>query len=261
MKKPTQYSKELASSIRQRREAGLEESAFDDMLQVLAHDPEGFEKFPLSDKSAYRAYQSKLRTNDPGNRTASQETQVKRNAIEASRAAGAAQYIVPEAKRSFFDAAANVTHGALTLSGGSKEKLDEVEATRQRKHKENPVPRLYQGRTPGKYVGNLLDLHPIAAPLGAAGKAAKDLEKVGTSVEGQRLGAAVMGAVSALGVRSVKLSTRKVKDYLRKKFGKNWSKRLTPQELEAVNDHLIGQGLETGAKSLIERSVIDDSER
>lgn len=103
------------------------------------------------------------------------------------------------------------------------------------------------------YVGNLLDLHPIAATLGAAGKAAKDLEKVGTSVEGQRLGAAVMGAVSTLGVRGVKLSTREVKDYLRKKFGANWSKRLTAEELDAVNDHLMGQGLESGAQAGIDK--------
>ncbi|MDV7341721.1 hypothetical protein RYZ26_19120 [Terasakiella sp. A23] len=261
MARPKNYSKETAALIRQKRHAGLEEDAFEDMLHMLMNDPEGFAKLPEEDKAAYRAYQMKKRKFAHPNRKPHEEAQVTRNAIKASREAGAGSYIVSEAKQAFFNTTADAAHGALVLSGGDAEQLEGVEKTRQRKMRENHVPSIYKGKTAGKYVEDLVNINPIQGALSNAGKISKDLEKMGVSRDGQQIGAVIMGLTSLAGTNGVKLGAGEIKDLIANRFGKNWSKRLLPKDVEVLNDQLIGQGIQVGTKNTVEGILQEKHDR
>lgn len=98
---PTHYSEQTEKAIREKRYSGNEEEAFADMQNILIKDPDGFKNFSQEDRAAYQAYQKKRRQHWRPDRKSHEEEQVKRNAIEASRDAGAGSHIVPEAKREF----------------------------------------------------------------------------------------------------------------------------------------------------------------
>lgn len=254
--RPTHYSSQNEELIREKRYNGLEEDAFADMQNILLKDPEGFQKFSQENRAAYQAYQEKQRQYWRPDRTVSEAEQVKRNAIEISRQAGAGSYILPEAKRAFFNNAADVAHGAVVLSGGNQEQIDAIEKTRQRKMAENPLPAIYKGRTIGQYADDVINLNPLSGALSAAGQTAKDLEKMGVSKDGQQIGAALMGLVGLVGTKATKLGAGEIKKFLAKQFGNNWSKRLMPKDVEILNDQLIGQGLQVGVDSGL-RSAVD----
>ncbi|WP_135074915.1 hypothetical protein [Terasakiella sp. SH-1] len=256
---PTHYSEQTEKAIREKRYSGNEEEAFADMQNILMKDPDGFKNFSQEDRAAYQAYQKKRRQHWRPDRKPHEEEQVKRNAIEASRDAGAGTHIVPEAKREFWNNAADAAHGAVVVSGGGQDQLDAIEKTRQRKMEENPLPDIYKGRTPGRFADDVANLNPLQGALSAAGKAAKDLEKMGISKDGQQIGGAIMGLVGLGGTGGAKLGAGEIKDYLAKRFGKNWSKRLTPKDVEVLNDQLIGQGLQVGTSASIRAAGKDDT--
>lgn len=247
--RPTHYSKQNEKAIRKKRYSPLEDGAFADMQSILENDPKGFENFPLEDRAGYHEYQMKRHKYGRPDRTPYDEAQIERNAIEASREASAGSYIIPEAKRGAWNAAADAMHAILVLTGADQEKIDFNEKTRQRKMAENPVPDIYKGRNIGKYAEDVINLNPVVGALSGAGNTAKDLEKMGVSKEGQRIGAALMGLVNLGGTPAAKLGGREIKDHLAKKFGKDWSKRLLPKDVEVLNDQLIGHGLQVGTSA------------
>ncbi|WP_417793829.1 hypothetical protein [Terasakiella pusilla] len=60
----------------------------------------------------------------------------------------------------------------------------------------------------------------------------------------------IIGASKLLGgTPAAKLGGREIKDHLAKKFGKDWSKRLLPKDVEVLNDQLIGHGLQVGTSA------------
>jgi len=120
---------------------------------------------------------------------------------------------------------------------------------------ENPVPDMYKGRTIGQYADDVINLNLLSGALSAAGQKAKDLEKMGVSKDGQRIGAALMGVLGFGGTQVTKFGAGEIKDYLAQKFGKTWSKRLMPKDVEVLNDQLIGQGLQVGVSSGIQKAV------
>jgi len=253
--RPTHYSAQNEEFIREKRYQGHEKDAFADMQNILLKDPQGFQKFSRENRAAYQAYQKKQRQHWRPDRTVDDVEQVKRNAIKASREAGAGSYILPEAKRAFFNNATDVAHGAVVLSGSNQAQIDAIEKTRQRKIAENPIPDIYKGRTIGHYADDLVNLNLLSAALSAAGQTAKDLEKKGVSKDGQQIGAALMGLVGFGGTKTTKFGAGEIKEFLAKKFGKNWSKRLMPKDVEVLNDQLIGQGLQVGVGSGIETLI------
>ncbi|WP_417795616.1 peptidoglycan-binding domain-containing protein [Terasakiella pusilla] len=259
--RPTHYSKQNEEAIRTKRLTSLEGEAFADMQNILLNDSEGFQKFPLEDRAGYYEYQTKRRKYGRPDRTAHDEAQVERNAIEASREASAGSYIIPEAKRGAWNTAADAMHAILVLTGADQEKIDFNEKTRQRKVAENPVPDIYKGRNIGKYAEDIVNLNPVIGALSGAGSTAKDLEKMGVSREGQRIGAALMGLVNLGGTPAAKLGGREIKDHLAKNFGKDWSKRLLPKDVEVLNDQLIGYGLQVGSNDVILNTAKKSEER
>lgn len=67
-----------------------------------------------------------------------------------------------------------------------------------------------------------------------------------------------MGLIGIGGTSRAKLGAGEIKDYLAKKFGKNWSKRLTPKDVEVLNDQLIGQGLQVGTSEGVKTVISND---
>ncbi|WP_417782851.1 hypothetical protein [Terasakiella pusilla] len=72
----------------------------------------------------------------------------------------------------------------------------------------------------------------------------------------------IIGASKLLGGTSAaKLGGREIKDHLAKKFGKDWSKRLLPKDVEVLNDQLIGHGLQVGLNDVILNTAKKSEER
>lgn len=66
----------------------------------------------------------------------------------------------------------------------------------------------------------------------------------------------ILGASKLIGGKpAAKLGGREIKDHLAKKFGKNWSKRLLPKDVEVLNDQLIGHGLQVGTSAGIKAAA------
>ena len=67
----------------------------------------------------------------------------------------------------------------------------------------------------------------------------------------------IIGASKLLGgTPAAKLGGREIKDHLAKKFGKDWSKRLLPKDVEVLNDQVIGHVLQVGTSAGLKSMLV-----
>ena len=232
---------------------------YEHMARVLMTDPKTFEKYPGELKGAYTAYQKYAR--NPYTGITGYPVELERYGLLAGDEASAGTYtmqsLVQKPLKSALNAAAVID---LTSPNGA----DWSAFDRQLGKINALVPdnvqftRGHQAHTQlsemGFFVGRRAGPISIASvPLGvmsSAGEIARDLAKRGVSVEGQRIGAAVVGLTSAMSGKLSKNGVRLVNKGLKQTLGKSL-KELTGKDFEIINEILIGEGINMTTEGLV----------
>lgn len=236
--------------------------SYEEMQALLAHDVEAFERLPQADRSAYHAYMTKKHSSLTPNQNLYEQAQQERNALIAGREAGAGTY-VREAFMQPLSEAYEQTKLAFDMLRGQEPNYQAFE--KKMKTIQGRIPAGYQSAQNVKQVKNIAQgalkgasVVPILAPVASlqtAGETASQLAKAGVSLQGQRIGAALMGMSSMFGKNATKAGLNKVNHLLEKNFGTDL-RQLTPGQLEVIGDTILGEAWSLGPKGIVENVII-----
>jgi len=241
--------------------------SYQEMLKLLERDKEAFDRLPQADRSDYHAYMRNKHSEFIPNQNKYEREQQERNAKIAGREAGAGSYVGEAVTQPFLEANAQIELGWDLLRGKEPDykAFDEkMKAIRDR------IPVGYQSARGvgqaqgiGKGVIKAGSILPPFAPVVAfqtGGEMANQLAKAGVPLNGQRVGAALMGVSSMFGKGLTKGALRKVNDMLVKGFGKDL-RQMTPQQLKMLGDTVLGEAWSVGPKGLVEKHFGEEKKR